>query len=189
MAMDLIEKAVNTLIRNDSVIDMPDTSVTSRKIGSSQTKKIPVPQSVLRQNRVLTPDADPAVIRAYKILRTRVLQRMNQNGWTTLGITSPTPDNGKTLTAINLSISLARKLDYTVLLIDVAVVPKLARRRIERHNAALRIGDRPDQAIVVLGHAHSHLASRFVKERELPLGRIEFDKMAVEVRVELIAAR
>ncbi len=119
MAMDYIEKAVDTLIRNDSIIDMPDTSVASRRIGSSQTKKIPVPQSVLRQNRVLTPNADPAVIRAYKILRTRVLQRMNQSGWTTLGITSPSPDNGKTLTAINLSISLARKLDYTVLLIDV----------------------------------------------------------------------
>lgn len=119
MAMDYIEKAVDTLIRNDSIIDMPDTSVAARKIGSSQTKKIPVPKSVLRQNRVLTPGADPAVIRAYKILRTRVLQRMNQNGWTTLGITSPSSDNGKTLTAINLSISLARKLDYTVLLIDV----------------------------------------------------------------------
>jgi capsular exopolysaccharide synthesis family protein len=119
MTMDYIEKAVDTLIRNDSIIDMPDTSVTSRKIGSSQTRKIPVPQSVLRQNRVLTPDADPAVIRAYKILRTRVLQRMNQNGWTTLGITSPSSNNGKTLTAVNLSISLAKKLDYTVLLIDV----------------------------------------------------------------------
>ena len=117
--MDYIEKAVDTLIRNDSVIDMPDTSTASKRIGSSQTRKIAVPQSVLQQNRVLTPDADPAVIRAYKILRTRVLQRMNQNGWTTLGITSPSPDNGKTLTAINLSISLARKLDYTVLLVDV----------------------------------------------------------------------
>ena len=119
MAMDYIEKAVDTLIRNDSVINMPDTSVASRKIGSLQTKKIPVPQSVLQQNRILTSDADPEVVRAYKILRTRVLQRMNQNGWTTLGITSPSPDDGKTLTAINLGISLARKLDYTVLLIDV----------------------------------------------------------------------
>jgi capsular exopolysaccharide synthesis family protein len=44
---------------------------------------------------------------------------MQQNDWTTLGITSPAPDNGKTLTAINLGISLARKLDYTVMLIDV----------------------------------------------------------------------
>ncbi len=117
--MDYIEKAVDTLIRNDSIINMPDTAEASKRIGSSQTKNIPVPQSMLKQNRVLTPDADHAVIRAYKILRTRVLQRMNQNGWTTLGITSPSPDNGKTLTAINLSISLARKLDYTVLLVDV----------------------------------------------------------------------
>ena len=119
MAMDYIEKAVDTLIRNDSILDVPDASTASRRIGSSQTKKIPVPQSVLWENRVLTADADPSVIQAYKVLRTRVLQRMNQNGWTTLGITSPAPDNGKTLTAINLGISLARKLDYTVLLVDV----------------------------------------------------------------------
>jgi protein-tyrosine kinase len=119
MAMDYIERAAHTLIRNDSVIDMPDTSTASKRIGSLETTKIAVPESVLQQNRVLTPGADPAVIRAYKILRTRVLQRMSQNGWTTLGVTSPTPDNGKTLTAVNLSISLARKLDYTVLLIDV----------------------------------------------------------------------
>lgn len=116
--MNYIEKVVETLSQNDSVVDTPESTAVSQKIGLSQTKKIQVAQSVLQQNLVLTPDADPAVIQAYKVLRTRVLQRMKQNGWTTLGITSPTPDNGKTLTAINLSISLARKLDYTVLLID-----------------------------------------------------------------------
>lgn len=117
--MDYIEKAVDILVRDDGIVDAPAPLPASGKIGYTQTRKIHVPESVLRNNRVITRNAEQPVLRAYKILRTRVLQRMQQNGWTTLGITSPAPDNGKTLTAINLGISLARKLDYTVLLIDV----------------------------------------------------------------------
>jgi len=73
----------------------------------------------LQKNRVITPEMDKVIVNAYKVLRTRVLQRMQQNGWATLAITSPSPDEGKTLTAINLSISMALKLDYTVLLVDL----------------------------------------------------------------------
>lgn len=117
--MDYIEKAVDILVRDDIVTDAPDPLPASGKIGYTQTKRIPVSAKVLAEHRIINPRTDQAVLRAYKILRTRVLQRLQQNGWTTLGITSPAPDNGKTLTAINLGISLARKLDYTVLLIDV----------------------------------------------------------------------
>ncbi len=116
--MDYIEKAADILIRNDVFGNALDPSPASGKIGSGQTRKIPVSRNVLTKNRVITAGADQSVVRAYKVLRTRVLQRMKQNGWTTLGITSAAPNNGKTLTAINLSISLAKKLDYTVLLVD-----------------------------------------------------------------------
>jgi len=116
--MDYIKKAADILIRNDAFGEILDSAASSENIGSAQTKRIQVPKNVLAMNRVITPDSEQSVIRAYKILRTRVLQRMKQNGWNTLGITSPAPDNGKTLTAVNLSISLAKKLDYTVLLVD-----------------------------------------------------------------------
>lgn len=61
---------------------------------------------------------DPAAM-AYKVLRTHVLQRMRANGWKTLAITSPTQGNGKTVTAINLAITLARDVKYTALLVDL----------------------------------------------------------------------
>ena len=52
------------------------------------------------------------------MLRTRVLQEMKSKGWNTIAVTSPATGSGKTLTAINLAISLARDLSHTALLID-----------------------------------------------------------------------
>ncbi len=74
---------------------------------------------VFARNRVITDVANEAVVAAYKVLRTRVLQRMTANDWKTLAITSPASGEGKTLTAINLAISLARALTHTVVLVDL----------------------------------------------------------------------
>ncbi len=57
--------------------------------------------------------------RSFDMLRTQVLQAMDLKGWKTLAITSPTPACGKTLTALNLSISIARQPERSVLLVDL----------------------------------------------------------------------
>ena len=63
---------------------------------------------LLERNRIFGPgSSEPAAV-AYRMLRTQVLQRMDANGWLTLGIFSPGPEDGKTTTAINLAVSLAR---------------------------------------------------------------------------------
>lgn len=81
----------------------------------------------LRDNRVVIDEESPASS-AYKMLRTRVLQRMRRNGWSTLAVTGTCPDEGKTLTAINLSISLARDLSTSVMLVDLDLrKPAIAR--------------------------------------------------------------
>jgi len=54
----------------------------------------------------------------YRILRTRVLQQMSQNNWTTLGVTSANPQAGKTTTATNLSFAIARDPSYRSVLLD-----------------------------------------------------------------------
>lgn len=53
------------------------------------------------------------------MLRTQVLQSMVSSGWKILGMTSPTPGCGKTLTALNLAFSIARQPDQSVALIDL----------------------------------------------------------------------
>jgi protein-tyrosine kinase len=62
--------------------------------------------------------ADPRS-RPYDMLRTQVLQVANHNGWRVLGVTSPLPKCGKTLSAINLAFSTARQPDQQVLLVDL----------------------------------------------------------------------
>ncbi len=84
----------------------------------TQTRQVDLYPGWLKQHRIIAGDSQDEVARAYKALRTQVSQRMRQHGWRTLGVTSPGQGEGKTLTAINLSISLALERNQTVLLVD-----------------------------------------------------------------------
>ena len=55
---------------------------------------------------------------AIKILRTQVIHRLREHNWNELGVTSPGYGEGKTLTAVNLAVSLAMEMTQTVLLVD-----------------------------------------------------------------------
>jgi protein-tyrosine kinase len=74
-------------------------------------------------NRVLVPDNDSTEratgAAAYRVLRTRVLQRTRSNGWNAIGVTSPGQGEGKSVTALNLAISIAREGNNNVFLIDL----------------------------------------------------------------------
>jgi len=70
-------------------------------------------------SRIVTFDQKDDAHVAYDMMRTRLLASCRQNGWTVVGITSPTPGCGKTVTAINLAFSLARQKDTKTVLMDV----------------------------------------------------------------------
>ncbi|MCC6142123.1 MAG: CpsD/CapB family tyrosine-protein kinase [Nitrospira sp.] len=84
----------------------------------TKTKSLDVPLSVLRQRRVMAAYDKGPFVDAFKILRTQVLHRLREKSWNVLGITSPGDGEGKTLTAVNLAISLAMEATQTVLLVD-----------------------------------------------------------------------
>ena len=69
-------------------------------------------------HRIISNEQDP-VLAAYRILRTRVLQKMEKEGWRTLAIISPNSGAGKTVTAINLGIAIASKAGTRVMLADL----------------------------------------------------------------------
>lgn len=73
----------------------------------------------LRHKRVICADDKHAAGHAYRMLRTQVLQRARANGLHTIGIASATNGEGKTLTAVNLALSLAVEPNQRVLLIDL----------------------------------------------------------------------
>jgi protein-tyrosine kinase len=65
--------------------------------------------------------------RYFDMLRTQVLQAMDQNGWQILAITSPTAGCGKSVTACNLAMSIARQPERSVVLVDLDLQkPKVA---------------------------------------------------------------
>ncbi|WP_341486486.1 CpsD/CapB family tyrosine-protein kinase [Pararhizobium sp. A13] len=76
------------------------------------------PERIL-QNRIVTIDRSDAAHAPFDMMRTRVLQSLRQNNWTSVAITSPTPSCGKSLVALNLAFSLAHQKDCRTLLIDL----------------------------------------------------------------------
>lgn len=74
---------------------------------------------VLERNRVVTHlDRDP-VHSTYDMMRTKLLRALRQNGWTSVGVTSPTSGCGKTTTVLNLAFSLAHQTDVRTVLVDL----------------------------------------------------------------------
>lgn len=90
----------------------------STVIAYTRTRTVEVAEDFLREKRIISGLEQNSFTDAYKILRTQVLQRLKENGWNSVAVTSPSFNEGKTLTAINLAISLAMEIDYTVLLVD-----------------------------------------------------------------------
>lgn len=95
--------------------ESPDDS----NITYTKTRTVEVSLDVLRQKRIIASDSGESVSDIYKVLRTNVLQRLRANQWNTLAVTSPSEHAGKTVTAINLAISLAKLVNHTVLLVDM----------------------------------------------------------------------
>ncbi|HEY0939945.1 MAG TPA: CpsD/CapB family tyrosine-protein kinase [Steroidobacter sp.] len=84
-------------------------------------------RAVLEENHILPHITDPGALRAYKILRTRMLRRLEANQWYSFAVTGATAGEGKTLTSINLAMALAQDSNTWVFLVDLDLQrPKVA---------------------------------------------------------------
>jgi protein-tyrosine kinase len=109
---------------------------------------------VMARNRIVTfDDADPAHS-AFDMMRTKILRAMRQNGWTSLGITSPTAGCGKTTTAINLAFSFAHQPDVRTVLVDLDL---------RRPAVAKDIGLAAPQSMASMLHGTRTVAESFVR--------------------------
>ena len=87
-----------------------------------QARRVAFDPHVARENRLLLSASVPedrGTVAAYGMLRTRILHRIRANGWQTIGVTSAAPKDGKSLTAVNLALSLAREANNVVVLLDL----------------------------------------------------------------------
>lgn len=82
-------------------------------------REVPISAGVLRANRLVSADIEDHRADVFRMLRTRVLQRLEATGKNTLAVCSGNAGEGKTLVACNLAISLARHIRHSVLLADL----------------------------------------------------------------------
>jgi len=78
----------------------------------------PDPAQLARARIVARDPAHPATA-AFDLLRTRLVQAMEDHGWRRVAITSPTGGCGKTVVAANLAFSLARRPSARAILVDL----------------------------------------------------------------------
>jgi capsular exopolysaccharide synthesis family protein len=76
-------------------------------------------EDLLAANRIVSAQLDAPERSVYKVLRTRVLQRLRAAQWNVIGVTGASQGEGKTLTAINLAYSLSQDVSHSVVLIDL----------------------------------------------------------------------
>jgi capsular exopolysaccharide synthesis family protein len=78
-----------------------------------------VDKESLRAQRIIAASEHDDRVFHYRQLRTLLLKTMRDNQWSTLAVSSAHKYAGKSVTAANLAISLARDVNTTVLLVDL----------------------------------------------------------------------
>jgi len=120
--MSHLEKALEKAKKLRKIVpadqEREKSAPTSPGVAYVQTKVIPVEEGRLIKNRLATLSTNPIILDRYNMLRTQILNQTRQKGWNALLVTSVIKGEGKTLTAINLALSISRELSHTVLLVD-----------------------------------------------------------------------
>lgn len=84
----------------------------------TQTRSIELDSGVLMRNRIVAAFDDERA-EPYRQLRTQILRKCQKDNMRTLAITGAHEGAGKTLTAINTAIAIAKEVNQTVLLVDL----------------------------------------------------------------------
>jgi len=117
-------------------------------------QKFELHEAQLRSKRIIADDHAAGRSAPFDMLRTQVLQSMDVKDWKFLGVTSPTPGCGKTVTAINLALSIARQPERSVLLVDLDL---------RKPNIASCLGLRPVEDLVSVLENRSRLPNAMIE--------------------------
>lgn len=98
--------------------DSQQPSDALENVNYKKTRVVKLTAEHLEKNRIFSFNKNDPTSVTFDVLRTQILQKMEEKGWRTLAITSPTPMVGKTVVAINLAMSIAQKTNKTAMLVD-----------------------------------------------------------------------
>ena len=84
-----------------------------------ELKTITLNEKHLAKNHIVSGNINAPAHAAFDVLRTRLLHTLKDRGWNRVAITSPTKGCGKTFVAVNLALSLSRRVDSRTVLLDM----------------------------------------------------------------------
>jgi len=84
-----------------------------------ELKTISLNEKHLAKNHIISGNINAPAYAAFDVLRTRLLHTLKDRGWNRVAITSPTKGCGKTFVAVNLALSLSRRVDSRTVLLDM----------------------------------------------------------------------
>ena len=122
----------------------------------------------LRSKRIIAHDHTEPQTTSFDMLRTQVVHTMDLKGWKILGVTSPTPGCGKTTTAVNLAVSIARQPERSVLLVDLDL---------RKPQVANCLGFKANEGVISVTDGGTALANAIIPVR---IGEHHFSVLATE---------
>jgi protein-tyrosine kinase len=88
------------------------------RIEYSTTRVLPSAQARLLRTVGIVKADRSALSESFKMLRSQVVQRMREDGHRLIAVTSPRGMRGKSMTAVNLALTMAADLDTAIVLVD-----------------------------------------------------------------------
>lgn len=95
----------------------PETPAADADLGIA-VDLLPLDPAHLERHRIVTLHQGNPLRQGFDLLRTQVLQKMEEHGWRSVAVTSPSTQSGKTVVAINLALSIAHHPSRSALLVD-----------------------------------------------------------------------
>jgi protein-tyrosine kinase len=109
---------------------------------------------LIAKHRIVTLTCSDPAHAPFDMLRTRLLQKLRDNNWTSVAITSPSAGCGKTVVALNLAFSLARQKECRTVLMDLDL---------RRPRVASLLGQKSSPAMEVFLKGQGELESVFAR--------------------------
>jgi capsular exopolysaccharide synthesis family protein len=114
-----LARAAESAPRKSGLSPGPSDGLRSGQPDHPQIGRVRLDPAHLEASRIVSHGASGQHGRYYDMLRTQILQEMDKKSWQFLAITSPTAGCGKSVTACNLALSIARLPERSVLLVDL----------------------------------------------------------------------
>jgi protein-tyrosine kinase len=117
--VDSIKQAIDLARAAESVARASVPHPARPGLREPQSREVSLSEDYLERTRIVAHGVGTQNGRYYDMLRTQVLQEMDKHSWQFLAVTSPTMACGKTVTACNLAVSVARLPERSALLVDL----------------------------------------------------------------------